>query len=99
MPRFKPKSVEIDALRFNGENGEKIWEAFGEFGGLQVLSGIARFPTEVDYDVLVIRERWGDLVEVPHGTWVVPVGPKVPGRFYLFDNDVFTDSYEPVEED
>jgi hypothetical protein len=94
MPRFRKKPVEVEAVQWTGDNADEI----KAFVGVRD-NGECRFltPDEITgawteahvYDEL--HDTW---VTVYTGQWVIK---GVKGEFYPCAEDVFAETYEPVE--
>jgi hypothetical protein len=90
--KFRKKPVVIEAIQFHGSNVSDV----REFTGTLFFAVV--YPPDRD-DPEVVAEVWDKL----HSTWV---GVKldqwiikgVQGEFYPCDEQVFEDTYEPVED-
>jgi hypothetical protein len=80
--RFRKKPVEVDAVKWDGENVDKITAFLAGHGRFRPLSGVIEITTLEG----VMTARKGD--------WIIK-GTK--GEFYPCKPDIFADIYEPVE--
>lgn len=84
--RYRKKPVEIQAIRFTGDNVTEVRETFGAAG----IYG----PTETNPNALLLTTIDGEQVPCPAGHWVI--AEPVADRFYPCDPGVFEDRYEAV---
>lgn len=85
MPKFRKKPVVIEAMLFDGSypSGKAILDWADETVHRSNLIG------------LTIKTLEGEMA-VPPGNWVIR---GVAGEFYSCDPDIFTQTYEAVEDD
>lgn len=105
MPRYRKRPVEVDAIRFDGENFEEIQEFTGE--------RVAPYNPAYTVPLFDRVQNWWPEHETPedivavvfdvlHSTWV---GVKkddyiirgLKGEYYPHDGDLFATAYEEVE--
>ena len=84
MPRFRKKPVEIDAIRWTGQNYSEVCAFVG-----QEVETIERKKV-----LLVIATLEGTMLASP-GDWIVR---GAPGEFCVYKPDIFDATYEPVTE-
>jgi hypothetical protein len=89
MSRYRKKPVEIDAMRWTGDNIDALFEWAGP--------SIVNYPTDKTPERLLLTTIDGVEVPCPVGHWVIR--EPVPDRFYPCDPEVFADRYEPVDAD
>lgn len=86
MARYRVRPREIDAIQFTGDNVADI-RAFTGYEADKVDE------IEADALLLILETDDADLTAQP-GDWVV----KRDGALFCFNNVLFVDFYEPVEE-
>ena len=86
MARYRKKPVEIEAIRWDGQNIKQIWDAFG--------AGEIYGPTpDLDRDYLEIHTLEGRM-RADIGDWIVR---GIAGELYPVKPDIFAATYEAVE--
>ena len=81
--KFRKKPVEVEAVRFTGENLAEIAEFVGEMPPTGMLAA----------SVYEIRTLEGNMFASP-GDWIIR---GVQGEFYPCKPDIFEQTYEAVE--
>lgn len=87
MTKYRKKSVEVDAMQWDGGNVADIWEWGGETG--------IHLDVDLGYPRLFLTTIHGEQAVARVGDWVV--AEPVPDRFYPCKPDVFDANYEAVE--
>ena len=85
MPRFRKRPLEVDAIRFTGNNAFEVWA----FMGREDLLSNTELQT-TDHPVIETRE--GDMTLTP-GNWLIR---GLSGEYYPCRQDIFEATYEPV---
>lgn len=85
MAKFRKKLVDIEAVRWSGNNMTEM----GRFIG----TDINRYPGDKDLS-LTIATPEGNMKVMP-GDWVVKV---IKSEFHTYKPDVFEATYEPIED-
>lgn len=94
MPRFRKKPVEVDAIRWTGDNTDEII-AFTGPDRIDVVTPAGRPYITLDPEVTalvydVLHSTW---VGVKTGQWIIR---GVKGELYPCADDVFAETYEPA---
>lgn len=86
--KFQSKPRVLEAMQYDGDNEEKIYEVFGASGFL-LLGDSTSF-------MLSFKTAHGDTAFARPGDWITP--DVRPDTFYPIKDDVMKENYEPVEE-
>lgn len=84
MPKFRKKPVEIEAVRWTGENHDEV----------AALGTINRGSIQRKDRALPIRTPEGEML-ANVGDWIIR---GVKGELYPCKPDIFATTYEPVED-
>ncbi len=84
MPQFRKKPVVIEAMQYQPERIQQLWD----WAGADVVYG----PVEDDTSAYI--ETLEGRMEAKPGDWIIR---GVQGEFYPCKPDIFEATYEPVE--
>jgi hypothetical protein len=90
--KFRKKSVEVEAMQFNGDNSSMI----AEF--MKQITRTTYFPDENNPSgrkTIIIHTLEGDM-EANIGDWIIK---GIKGEFYPCKSDIFAETYELVEDE
>ena len=87
VKRFRSKVVEIEAIRFEGNNISKMIEAWGADFGRAVIEQVS------DSHLVIFTLEGNHRADI--GDWIIK---GLIGEFYPCKDEVFKQKYEPVEE-
>lgn len=106
MPKFRKKPVVIDAVQLRWTQWSEVCDLLGAAllaenpHGARIIEAaeVSDTCSEIgpQYIALDVRTAHGEIAVVRHGDWIIP--EKEPGRFYPCKPDVFTATYDRVEE-
>lgn len=98
MPKFKKKPVEIEAIRWSGEETQipEVFDFFGEelaalpSGDMVGHPGLGYMPAFGTLDIPTLE---GTMTASP-GDWIIK---GVEGEFYPIKNKIFQQTYEQID--
>lgn len=91
IKRFRTKIVEIEAVKYTGDNSSELFEwTGGKFGQLDPEDQVEEDITAEVFDIL--HRTW---IGVKPGQWII-LGSK--GEFYPCDPDTFDWKYEEIND-
>lgn len=91
MPRYRSKPVEVEALQWTGDNEDELRAFVGDL--FEAVAPEDR-GDDPDQTAAVLDTRHGAWRCVYVGQWIVK---GVKGEVYPVADDVFAETYEPVE--